>query len=228
MTADRPVEPGVGNGVGTDCPLEGVHEHAFRGRHRFIEWYEGPLDPALAAHVGASSGPAVQWLRGDRALRDEVAAEGERAAELHGEPADRPGRDWLAILAEEFGEVAMEVTKGEVPPVNRERTEYLWNLRGELVQVASVAMRWLAAVDRELGPPVRLCRRRSGRGEECGLPYGHEEPHHPRADVDDMEPDALPRIAHDGDRWRVVNGGPEFDGRTFATEERAIDAVEKW
>jgi NTP pyrophosphatase (non-canonical NTP hydrolase) len=82
-------------------------------------------------------------------LYREVAAEGERAAAMHGEPPDRPGRDWLAILAEEFGEVAMEVTKGEVPPVNRPRDEYLANLRGELVQVASVTMRWLARVDTE-------------------------------------------------------------------------------
>lgn len=81
------------------------------------------------------------------ALYSEVAAEGERAKTLHGEPADRPGMHWLSILAEEFGEVAQEVTKGEVPPINRPRDIYLANLRGELVQVASVAMRWLAATD---------------------------------------------------------------------------------
>ena len=84
-------------------------------------------------------------------LYAEVRDEGERAAALHGEPPDRPGRDWLAILAEEFGEVAMEVTKGEVPPVNRPEHEYLTNLRSELVQVASVSMRWLARVDAALG-----------------------------------------------------------------------------
>lgn len=29
----------------------------------------------------------------------------------------------------------------------------------------------------------KLCRRRSGdpRADECGLPYGHPPPHHPRA-----------------------------------------------
>ena len=35
-------------------------------------------------------------------------------------------------------------------------------------------------------------------------------------------------FVQDGDRWRVVNGGPEFDGRTFPTVDRAIDAVERW
>ena len=87
---------------------------------------------------------------GHGSLVDEVAAEGKRAKELHGEPVDRPGLHWLAILAEEFGEVAQEVTKGEVPPINRIRAMYLGNLRGELVQVASVAMRWLAAVSEPL------------------------------------------------------------------------------
>lgn len=118
---------------------------------------------AIAAHVASLAVPIasegvlydVAWDEcPDHALCLEVAAEGRRAADLHGEPADRPGRDWLAILAEEFGEVAMEVTKGEVPPVNRDRSEYLTDLRSELVQVASVAMRWLAAVDREIGGPA--------------------------------------------------------------------------
>lgn len=118
---------------------------------------------AIAAHVASLAVPIasegvlydVAWDEcPDHALCLEVAAEGRRAADLHGEPSDRPGRDWLAILAEEFGEVAMEVTKGEVPPVNRDRSEYLTDLRSELVQVASVAMRWLAAVDREIGGPA--------------------------------------------------------------------------
>jgi hypothetical protein len=29
----------TGAGTMTECPLEGVHEHAFRGPHRFREWY---------------------------------------------------------------------------------------------------------------------------------------------------------------------------------------------
>lgn len=38
------------DGTTTDCPLVGVHEHAFRGPHRFHEWdpanYQSPA-PAL-------------------------------------------------------------------------------------------------------------------------------------------------------------------------------------
>jgi hypothetical protein len=36
------VEQAVGSGTETYCPLVGVHEHAFRGPHRFREWYEPP------------------------------------------------------------------------------------------------------------------------------------------------------------------------------------------
>jgi hypothetical protein len=85
-------------------------------------------------------------------LAKEVFAEGLRAKALHGEPADRTGLRWLAILAEEFGEAAMEVTQGEVPPENRPRDEYHARLRKELVQVASVAERWVRAIDR--GEPL--------------------------------------------------------------------------
>lgn len=37
----------------------------------------------------------------------------------------------------------------------------------------------------------------------------------------------LPAVVQDGDRWKVV-GDPELAGRTYPTEERAIDAVERW
>jgi hypothetical protein len=101
--------------------------------------------PVAEAALAAPVPPGL-----DVELLEEVAAEGRRAVALHGEPTDRPGMHWLAILAEETGEVAMEVTKGEVPPINRDRLTYLTNLRGELVQVASVSMRWLAATDAAL------------------------------------------------------------------------------
>ena len=28
-----------GSGTTTECPLDGVHEHSFRGPHTFTEWY---------------------------------------------------------------------------------------------------------------------------------------------------------------------------------------------
>ena len=31
----------VPSGTETNCPIEGVHEHAFRGPHRFREWEPG-------------------------------------------------------------------------------------------------------------------------------------------------------------------------------------------
>lgn len=83
-------------------------------------------------------------------IAGEVLAEGDRAERLYGEPADRTGLAWLAILAEEAGEVAREVTRGEVPPVVG-ADGYPERLRAELVQVASVAIRWAAAIDRGEG-----------------------------------------------------------------------------
>jgi NTP pyrophosphatase (non-canonical NTP hydrolase) len=134
--------------VGRDTP-EAALTAALRAQINYVE--PGGEEAVLAAcrEQAADILAALPsgWC-GHGSLVDEVAAEGKRAKALHGEPVDRSGLHWLAILAEEFGEVAQEVTKGEVPPINRSRAMYLGNLRGELVQVASVAMRWLAAVDR--------------------------------------------------------------------------------
>ena len=33
-----PATPAPLDGTLTECPLKGVHEHAFRGPHRFREW----------------------------------------------------------------------------------------------------------------------------------------------------------------------------------------------
>lgn len=88
---------------------------------------------------------------GAQLVAGEVIAEGERAAAKHGEPADRTGLQWLGILAEESGEVATEVTRGEVPPVVADQDGYRARLRAELVQVASVASRWILAIDRGEG-----------------------------------------------------------------------------
>lgn len=53
-----------------------------------------------------------------------------------------PGRDiarWLPILGEEFGEVCESLTYDKDPA----------NLRAELLDVATVAVAWIAALDRE-------------------------------------------------------------------------------
>jgi hypothetical protein len=41
VSAPRPLDDGAGTGTETNCPLEGVHEHPFRGPHRFREWEPG-------------------------------------------------------------------------------------------------------------------------------------------------------------------------------------------
>jgi hypothetical protein len=95
-------------------------------------------------------------LEGTGRVAGEITNEGIRAAELHGEPAERTGLQWLAILAEDFGEVAAEVARGEVPPIysrfgDPTGERYRERLRNELIQVASVAMRWVVAIDRGEG-----------------------------------------------------------------------------
>lgn len=49
----------------------------------------------------------------------------------------------LAVLAEEMGEVSIEVCKGIKP----DRQERRVGLRAELIQVAAVALAWVAAID---------------------------------------------------------------------------------
>lgn len=55
---------------------------------------------------------------------------------------------WLAVLAEEFGELAMAVTKGYVPPLPLPgaRPVYDAQIKRELVQVAAVCAAWLEQI----------------------------------------------------------------------------------
>ena len=54
----------------------------------------------------------------------------------------------LAVLAEEFGEVSIEVCKGIEVDGQARRP----GLRDELIQVAAVALAWVAAIDDERTP----------------------------------------------------------------------------
>lgn len=54
----------------------------------------------------------------------------------------------LAVLAEEFGEVSIEVCKG-IRPKGHTRRE---GLRKELVQVSAVCLAWIAAIDEDREP----------------------------------------------------------------------------
>jgi hypothetical protein len=116
----------VGKGIAVfdvNCPVHG-------------EAYQSQLDEREANRTY----PISLW--------DEVKRESSRATRLHIQPAYRTGPNWLAMVAEEFGEVAKEVMKGDVQLVT-EREEYLRLLREELVQLASASVRWIAAIDQE-------------------------------------------------------------------------------
>lgn len=81
---------------------------------------------------------------------DEVSEEADRARVKFGEQTDATDLEWLAILTEELGEAAMEVTKNRVRPLTPV-VGYTARLRAELLQVAAVAARWVRALD-ERGP----------------------------------------------------------------------------
>lgn len=54
----------------------------------------------------------------------------------------------LAVLAEEFGEVSIEVCKG----IEVDRQVRREGLRDELIQVAAVCLAWVAAIDEKREP----------------------------------------------------------------------------
>lgn len=54
----------------------------------------------------------------------------------------------LAVLAEEFGEVARLITETIIDPDRRD----IGKLRAELIQVAAVAVAWVESLDREVKP----------------------------------------------------------------------------
>lgn len=79
-------------------------------------------------------------------LLDDVSTEADRARSKFGDQFHLTDTEWLAVLAEEFGEAAQLVTKMCVPPItNPELT--LDTLREEVVQISATAARWIAALD---------------------------------------------------------------------------------
>lgn len=88
----------------------------------------------------------------DSLIWADIAEEAWRAHDKFGDQLDLTDLEWLAILAEEFGEAAMAVTKREVRPVNPAfRTPGTRrDLRAEVVQIAAVAARWLRVMDERL------------------------------------------------------------------------------
>lgn len=80
-----------------------------------------------------------------RVLED-VDQETDRARLAFGDQYGLTQPEWLAVLAEELGEAAKEVVVETVPPTLGLGGKFM-PLRGELVQVAAVAVRWIAAID---------------------------------------------------------------------------------
>ena len=76
----------------------------------------------------------------------EVSEEGDNGRAKFGDQYHLSDPEWLAVLAEELGEAATVVTQTSVPPVTDDRDRKA-ELRGELLQVAAVAARWIAALD---------------------------------------------------------------------------------
>ncbi len=129
-------------GTTTDCPLVGVHEHAFRGPHRFHEWdpdrawradYAASLDAARASFMAADRALAVAHREDDQPCGCDncmsYGAEDEGFDWYKIAPARRivlraldSGDDRLAPLAVAFREheeaVALEAT-GEGPKYGR-------------------------------------------------------------------------------------------------------------
>lgn len=100
-----------------------------------------------------------------RAIAEEVVAGRLRAHEKHGdqsiEAIEATDLRWLSILVEEVGETAHELTydaqrrvdvySGEPLPPAEQRKRHLEELRKELLDVATVAVAWIASIDLEPG-----------------------------------------------------------------------------
>lgn len=127
----------------------------------------------------------------------DVAGERRRQDHKWG-PVSRPPLEWLAILAEEFGEVAEIVSKGWVPP---ESDFDAYGYREELVQTAAVCVSALECLDygtaglgRNGGDDEIPCALCHGDGEVCNP--GNADP--TVAVVDWLPPIACPRCEATG------------------------------
>jgi len=79
---------------------------------------------------------------------NDASDEAQLARAKFGEQLRLTDLEWQSILLEEVGEAAMIVTKKDVRPATDDIPLAL--LREEVVQVAAVALRWLAAIDHRL------------------------------------------------------------------------------
>ena len=82
----------------------------------------------------------------------DAQAEADKARAKFGEQLHLNDLEWQSILLEEVGEAAMLVTKMGVRPVT-DPDILPEQLREEVVQVAAVALRWVAAIDHRIANP---------------------------------------------------------------------------
>ena len=76
-----------------------------------------------------------------------IVDEAMRAFDKFGEQLSLTDEQWLAILTEEIGEAAHELTLDMPPVTTRTTTLDPHKLRAEVVQIAAVALRWVAVID---------------------------------------------------------------------------------
>jgi NTP pyrophosphatase (non-canonical NTP hydrolase) len=79
---------------------------------------------------------------------DEISGERARQIILWGTQNHSPC-EWLAILAEEFGEVSKEVNEMHFGKYGQIIESARTNLREELIQVAAVAVAFVECLDRD-------------------------------------------------------------------------------
>jgi len=77
----------------------------------------------------------------------DVGHERDAQDEKWGDQSGHSDLEWLAILAEEFGEVAHDANELHFRPDSDELDDALACMRRELIQVAAVAVAWVEALD---------------------------------------------------------------------------------
>jgi len=85
---------------------------------------------------------------------DDVSDEADSARAKFGDQFHLTDLEWQSVLLEEVGEAARILTQRDVPPVSTHPQVDGWtdaDLRAEVVQIAAVAARWMAAID-DRGP----------------------------------------------------------------------------
>lgn len=105
-------------------------------------WSDGPAGNVLAA------------IHLERARQERLRAEGKFPATC-ATPNGLSPEGKLAVLAEEFGEVARHVTEQLIDPARLDKGK----LRKELVEVAAVCVAWAEALDAEMSERLERIER---------------------------------------------------------------------